>query len=103
MDQTAEASRAAPVAGVMARVLLLLIDAYRFLLSPLLGSQCRFHPTCSRYARDAIVSHGALRGSGLALTRVCRCHPWSPGGLDEVPPRHTNVHQKQSLAAERTH
>ena len=62
-----------------------LIRGYRYLLSPWLGNHCRFHPSCSCYALTAVERHGALRGSGLALQRLLRCHPWSPGGIDEVP------------------
>jgi putative membrane protein insertion efficiency factor len=61
------------------------IRGYRFLLSPWLGSHCRFYPSCSCYAMTAVERHGALRGSGMALRRLLRCHPWSPGGIDEVP------------------
>ncbi len=70
----------------MKRLLLALIDAYRLLLSPFFGSQCRFYPTCSAYAREAIDVHGALRGSWLAVKRILKCHPWHPGGVDLVPP-----------------
>ncbi|MFM7274398.1 MAG: membrane protein insertion efficiency factor YidD [Gammaproteobacteria bacterium] len=52
-----------------------------------MGRQCRFEPTCSIYAREAVLLHGGIRGTGLALRRILRCHPWSPGGIDEVPPR----------------
>jgi putative membrane protein insertion efficiency factor len=69
----------------MARLLLALIRAYRFLLAPWWGAQCRFTPTCSHYAMDAIASHGALHGSWLALKRVARCHPWHRGGFDPAP------------------
>jgi putative membrane protein insertion efficiency factor len=69
----------------MARLLLALIRAYRFLLAPWWGAQCRFTPTCSHYAKDAIASHGALHGSWLALKRVARCHPWHRGGFDPAP------------------
>jgi putative membrane protein insertion efficiency factor len=69
----------------MRTLLILVIDAYRWLLSPWLGSNCRFHPSCSGYARDAIAGHGALRGSWLAVRRIARCHPWHPGGYDPVP------------------
>lgn len=69
----------------MARLLLTLIRAYRFMLSPWWGAHCRFTPTCSHYAMDAIASHGALHGSWLALKRVARCHPWHRGGFDPVP------------------
>jgi hypothetical protein len=63
------------------------IVAYRLALSPLLGPRCRFHPTCSAYALDALEQHGALRGLWLSIRRVGRCHPWHPGGYDPVPPR----------------
>jgi putative membrane protein insertion efficiency factor len=69
----------------MVRVLLGLLRAYRFALSPLLGNQCRFAPTCSQYAMEAIERFGALRGSMLAVGRLLRCHPWHAGGLDPVP------------------
>ncbi|NJM56796.1 MAG: membrane protein insertion efficiency factor YidD [Synechococcales cyanobacterium RU_4_20] len=66
-------------------ILMQLIRAYRSLLSPLLPPSCRFQPTCSRYALDAIAHHGALRGSWLGIQRVCRCHPFHAGGYDPVP------------------
>ena len=69
----------------MARVLIWLVKAYQIGLSPMLGSNCRFTPTCSRYAIEALQAHGALRGSWLALRRVLRCHPWHPGGHDPIP------------------
>jgi putative membrane protein insertion efficiency factor len=62
-----------------------LVKAYRLLLSPVLGSGCRFEPTCSAYALDALQRHGALAGSYLTVRRLCRCHPWCSGGVDEVP------------------
>ena len=62
-----------------------LILAYRRWMSPLLGPRCRFHPTCSAYALEAVERHGALRGGGLALRRIGRCHPFHPGGIDPVP------------------
>jgi putative membrane protein insertion efficiency factor len=67
------------------RVLLWIIRGYQFALSPLLGNQCRFAPTCSQYAREAIERHGALRGSWLGLWRLLRCQPWCAGGVDPVP------------------
>jgi putative membrane protein insertion efficiency factor len=63
-----------------------LIAFYRYLLSPLIGQHCRFHPTCSLYSREALISHGAIRGTGLTLWRLGRCHPWAEGGYDPVPP-----------------
>lgn len=70
----------------MSRLLLGLLRAYQVVVSPLLGPRCRFYPSCSAYAVQAIRSHGALRGVGLAAWRLLRCHPWHPGGLDPVPP-----------------
>jgi putative membrane protein insertion efficiency factor len=67
------------------RALLKILGAYQALVSPFLPAACRFHPSCSCYARDAIVVHGALRGSMLALARISRCHPLN-GGFDPVPP-----------------
>lgn len=72
----------------MKTLLLLLLKGYKLCISPFLGQRCRFHPSCSDYARDAIVSHGALRGSLLAGRRLCKCHPWHAGGFDPVPPVH---------------
>lgn len=69
----------------MSAVLRLLVRAYRLLLSPLLPPSCRFHPSCSAYADEAIARHGAWRGGWLAARRLCRCGPWHPGGFDPVP------------------
>jgi uncharacterized protein len=69
----------------MKRVLIALIKGYRLLLSPWWGRQCRFTPTCSEFAEEAIERHGALRGAWLAMRRVSRCHPWRAGGFDPVP------------------
>jgi putative membrane protein insertion efficiency factor len=63
-----------------------LIRVYQWLLSPFLGANCRFYPTCSHYAAEAVRTHGSLKGLWLALRRVGRCHPWHPGGVDPVPP-----------------
>jgi hypothetical protein len=68
------------------RVLIALVKAYRLLLSPWLGNACRFEPTCSVYAIEALERHGALTGSYLAGRRLLRCHPWCAGGCDPVPP-----------------
>lgn len=71
--------------GLGARLLLLLIEGYRLLLAPLVGGHCRFWPSCSAYADEAIQRHGAARGSQLSILRLLRCHPFSPGGVDPVP------------------
>ena len=63
-----------------------LIYGYRYLLSPVLPGTCRYHPTCSAYALEAIDRFGAVRGGGLALRRLARCHPWGGAGYDPVPP-----------------
>lgn len=68
------------------RCLLGLLDAYRRWISPMMGPSCRFYPSCSDYAREAIERHGVWRGLGLGLRRVLRCHPYRPGGVDPVPP-----------------
>ena len=74
----------------MSKLLRLIIRAYRYFISPLLGPSCRFHPSCSEYAEEALARHGVLRGGWLAAKRVCRCGPWSPGGVDFVPERRRN-------------
>jgi hypothetical protein len=66
-------------------ILIVLIRGYQLLLSPFIGNQCRFTPTCSYYAREAVEKHGAFKGSWMAIRRVGRCHPWHPGGHDPVP------------------
>lgn len=79
-------SRLAALPGrLMQRFLLMLISVYRYALSPLLGQRCRFHPSCSAYAAEALTKYGVLRGGWLAAKRVCRCHPFHPGGHDPVP------------------
>ena len=83
-DSGRQPAEARPSAGV--RILLFLIGGYRRFISPMTGPHCRFYPSCSAYALDAVLGHGALRGSWLAVRRVARCHPFNPGGLDPVPP-----------------
>ena len=67
------------------KLLLVLIRCYKYAISPLLGQNCRFFPSCSDYTAQAIEKYGALKGSGLALKRILKCHPWNPGGIDPVP------------------
>lgn len=64
-----------------------LLQAYRLLLSPLLGPRCRFEPSCSHYAEEALQTHGLIKGSVLAVRRIARCHPLNEGGYDPVPPK----------------
>ncbi len=73
--------------SLAARALAWFFAAYKAALSPYLPPACRYSPTCSVYARDAVLAHGALRGSVLALKRIARCHPWGGSGHDPVPPR----------------
>ena len=69
----------------MSRLLSFLVTGYRYSVSPLLGMHCRFHPSCSAYALEALERHGAALGGWLALKRLARCHPWHRGGHDPVP------------------
>lgn len=69
----------------MARILLLLLKFYRYFISPLLGNNCRFYPSCSEYAKDAIIIHGSFKGLWLVLKRIIKCHPFCQGGYDPVP------------------
>lgn len=73
------------LAGLLVGPLIGLVRLYQRLLSPLLGPRCRFHPTCSTYAIQALERHGAVRGSWLAVRRIVRCHPLNEGGFDPVP------------------
>ncbi len=74
--------------------LLLLIQGYRNFISPLFPPSCRFQPTCSQYALEAVEKFGVLTGSWLAIKRILRCHPLHPGGYDPVPPLNKNSHNK---------
>lgn len=69
----------------MKLLLLALIRFYQYVISPMLGPRCRFVPTCSAYTAEAVSRHGAWKGLRLGVRRVCRCHPWHPGGYDPVP------------------
>jgi putative membrane protein insertion efficiency factor len=88
----------------MATVLRLLIGLYRNTLGLMLPNSCRYHPTCSQYAIDALGEYGAARGLWMALKRIARCHPWSAGGYDPVPPRGQKAEeegQTSDLASQR--
>ena len=74
---------------ILTAPVILLIQVYRYLLSPLIGSHCRYTPSCSRYALDAVKAHGVVKGLWLAVKRVGSCHPWHVGGYDPVPGANT--------------
>jgi putative membrane protein insertion efficiency factor len=80
-------SRASGQLTLQQRLLLALLTGYKGLLSPLFAGSCRFVPSCSEYARLAVIEHGALKGSWLAMRRLARCHPAGSHGFDQVPPR----------------
>lgn len=81
----------APVPTLPARVVMVPVIGYRRFISPLLGPRCRFAPSCSEYALEALRQHGAARGLWLAVRRLARCHPFHPGGYDPVPARPQGV------------
>lgn len=70
---------------MMARILIWIVKAYQLVLSPFFGQQCRFYPTCSQYALEAIQKHGAVLGAYYTVRRLVRCHPWCAGGHDPIP------------------
>ncbi len=77
-------------------ILILLLKAYRRIISPLYGQVCRFFPSCSAYALEAVTVHGAVKGSWLAAKRLARCHPWNAGGVDHVPAGHRHWPEGQT-------
>jgi putative membrane protein insertion efficiency factor len=90
---------------MIGRLLLRAVAFYSRAISPALPARCRFYPTCSAYAAEAIARHGAARGSWLALRRLAKCAPWHPGGVDLVPPAGTTVvgHSSSSAAGTPAH
>ena len=72
------------------KILIKTIRLYQLILSPLLGSNCRFEPTCSQYVIEAVEMNGALKGSVMGIKRLLKCHPWHPGGFDPVCKNHQN-------------
>ncbi|MES9828640.1 MAG: membrane protein insertion efficiency factor YidD [Candidatus Thiodiazotropha sp.] len=77
----------------MRRIVIYLIKLYRTILSPFVGQHCRFYPSCSTYALEALEKHGTLQGLWLTIKRISRCHPWHEGGVDPVPePRKKQLH-----------
>ena len=84
----------------MKYVLIALLRGYRAVISPLYGQVCRYHPSCSAYALDAVREHGSIRGVWLAVRRLGRCHPWAAGGYDPVPLRSDRVSDRAPDQAE---
>jgi putative membrane protein insertion efficiency factor len=82
-------------AGLPSKILILLIRAYKVCLSPILGQNCRFYPTCSSYSIEAIERHGFIKGLVLSIKRICRCHPFNPGGIDHVPGHETKTTESE--------
>jgi uncharacterized protein len=100
-DQTDPAPEPARRPGPVARVLLVPVNIYRQWISPVLPPSCRFEPSCSAYAVEALTTHGALRGVWLTVRRLLRCGPWHPGGYDPVPPpRHKEDLEHHTAAKE---
>jgi len=85
------------VSRLMKKVLVSLVRAYQVCLSPLLGQNCRFYPSCSTYSMDAITQHGCLKGLALSLKRICKCHPLHPGGVDFVPGPEKHITEPNEL------
>ena len=83
-----------------------LVRFYQLFISPIIGPRCRFYPSCSHYAIEAIQTHGALKGSWLAIKRISKCHPGNPGGVDPVPPcccnSKTSTEQKKQIKSAKT-
>lgn len=75
----------------MSRLVIALIRVYQYLLSPFLGSACRFSPSCSHYSQEALHLHGLIYGFYLSIKRILRCHPWCQGGIDPVPEKNKHV------------
>ncbi|MCU1570273.1 MAG: yidD [Naasia sp.] len=78
-------------------VAVVLLRAYRTVVSPLYGDVCRYYPSCSRYGLEAVQEHGVVVGGALTAARICRCHPWAAGGVDDVPHRSRRPHRITSF------
>lgn len=83
---------------MLARLMILLIRVYQLVLSPVMGNQCRFHPTCSAYSREAFEKHGFIKGLWLMTARICRCHPWYRGTWVDPVPDQLNLPMIKGLA-----
>lgn len=87
----------------MVRILHWLIRFYQIAISPMLGPRCRYIPTCSQYSLEAIHTHGAVKGTGLAIRRICRCHPWGGSGYDPVPSKAIHFISFQQIDSQTHH
>ncbi|WP_151815641.1 membrane protein insertion efficiency factor YidD [Acinetobacter soli] len=87
----------------MVRILHWLIRFYQIAISPMLGPRCRYIPTCSQYSLEAIHTHGAVKGTGLAIRRICRCHPWGRSGYDPVPSKAIHFISFQQIDSQTHH
>ncbi|WP_119025911.1 membrane protein insertion efficiency factor YidD [Acinetobacter soli] len=87
----------------MVRILHWLIRCYQIAISPMLGPRCRYIPTCSQYSLEAIHTHGAVKGTGLAIRRICRCHPWGGSGYDPVPSKAIHFISFQQIDSQTHH
>lgn len=87
-----------PIASGLQRSMIALIRAYQIIIRSVMFNHCRFSPSCSQYAIEAIEGYGLLRGGYLAAARLLRCHPWHPGGLDPVPEREPTIDQQKQVA-----
>jgi len=85
----------------MAKLAILIVRFYQYCISPFLGTNCRYYPSCSSYTLTAIERFGLLKGSYLGLRRLLRCHPWSEGGIDHVPHQHHCLQAHSSLCSEK--
>jgi uncharacterized protein len=92
-----------PRLELLSLVLRLLVRSYQLVISPVLGSSCRFTPTCSAYAIEALAKHGAIKGSWLTLRRLMRCHPWGGMGFDPVPGPGPHSEKSGSVCAGHDH
>lgn len=79
----------------LTQLMILLIKGYQLMISPWLGQRCRFHPTCSHYCIDALKQHGMVYGLWLGIKRICKCHPFHPGGYDPVPEQKKQFSRKR--------
>jgi hypothetical protein len=88
-EKTSEVKTSITFNKIIVQAVIKLLRAYQLILSPLLGANCRFYPSCSSYTIQAIETFGLIKGSYLAVKRISKCHPWHPGGIDEVPTKTT--------------